>query len=71
MPSNVTQKLIDSHLVSGEMTRGSDSHTPAAGSLGILAIGVGGGFKRPFATDGSAALPRPTRVRTTQRLYTQ
>src|SRR4051794_21034185 len=66
----IHQVVLETYAEPGSMLIGTDSHTPNAGGLGMLAIGVGGGDAIDVMTGGPFSLrwPRLIGVELTGRL---
>jgi aconitate hydratase len=55
----IHQVVLEHYAVPGQLMVGTDSHTPNAGGLGMIAIGVGGGDAIDAMTTGVFNLRRP------------
>jgi len=66
----IHQVLLENHAVPGGLMIGTDSHTPNAGGLGMIAIGVGGADAAEVMAGlpWETTAPRLTGVRLTGRL---
>lgn len=53
LPGIIHQIVLENYAAPGKLMLGTDSHTPNAGGLGMLAIGVGGAD----AVDAMANIP--------------
>jgi aconitate hydratase len=55
----IHQVVLEHYATPGQLMIGTDSHTPNAGGLGMIAIGVGGGDAIDAMTTGTFNLRRP------------
>ena len=60
----IHQVVLENYAFPGGMMIGTDSHTPNAGGLGMIAVGVGGGDAVDARVPRAAGGPRAGKTRT-------